>query len=401
MKWDMELEEIEAVLEKIWDLHDKLSDAIHSISRSHFLHSIKSLKTTTTTNNNNKKLNNESDVGFEDNNRNRNNRVSGFVFVKDFRVDGNDLSSIQEAKSLDSIRTALENLEDQLEFFHVSLVFGSLGSVCFVFWIGGFCSVSRNLWEMKGIYEVLFMGFFFWWVFEGSLSCWNGVVFGSGWVKVLSEEYSGPIEVLEKIKHKSPGPTMRRMFRTVLGCVVLDIHVISSVLQTVQIHQQAERDAAIARLEQGRIILAMRLAEHHGKKYKVIEEALAFVGDVHDASHFVSPENLYGSPTSPLGENLVRREGKRPNTVFKVLLSSFEFAKKSLKLDHVGGLLGNAALFTVSMIVMLHLHQVTHKHHSYKQQDPYSNRNGKKAFGLEGSSSDGSLNHLDVMLARG
>ncbi|KAJ6764840.1 PLASTID DIVISION PROTEIN PDV2 [Salix koriyanagi] len=181
----------------------------------------------------------------------------------------------------------------------------------------------------------------------------------------------------------------------------LDIHVISSVMQTVQIHQQAERDAAIARLEQSRIILAMRLSEHHGKKYKVIEEALAFVGDVHDASHFVSPENLYGSPTSPLGENLIRREGKRPNTVIKVLLSSFEFAKKSLKLDHAGGLLGNAALFTVSMIAMLHLHQVTHKHHPYKQQDPFSNRNGKKAFGMEGSSSNGSLNHLDVMLARG
>jgi hypothetical protein len=181
----------------------------------------------------------------------------------------------------------------------------------------------------------------------------------------------------------------------------LDIYVISSVMQTVQIHQRAEIDAAIARLEQSRIILAMRLAEHHGKKYKVIEEALAFVGDVHDASHFVSPENLYGSPTSPLGENLIRREGKRPNTVIKVLLSSFEFAKKSLKLDRVGGLLGNAALFTVSMIAMLHLHQVAHNHHPYKQEDLYSDRNGKKAFGLEGSSSNGTLDHLDVMLARG
>jgi len=133
MKWDMELEEIEAVLEKIWDLHDKLSDAIHSISRSHFLHSIKSLKTTTTTTN--KKLNNENDVGFEDNNSNSNNRASGFVFFKDFRVDGNDLSTIQEAKSLNSIRTALENLEDQLEFFHVSLVFGSMGFFFLYLWV--------------------------------------------------------------------------------------------------------------------------------------------------------------------------------------------------------------------------------------------------------------------------
>jgi hypothetical protein len=156
MKWDMELEEIEAVLEKIWDLHDKLSDAIHSISRSHFLHSIKSLKTTTTTTN--KKLNNENDVGFEDNNSNSNNRASGFVFFKDFRVDGNDLSTIQEAKSLNSIRTALENLEDQLEFFHVSLVFGSMG---FFFCICGFYLVSSNLSEMKGICEVFLGGFSF------------------------------------------------------------------------------------------------------------------------------------------------------------------------------------------------------------------------------------------------
>jgi hypothetical protein len=182
----------------------------------------------------------------------------------------------------------------------------------------------------------------------------------------------------------------------------LDIYVILSVMQTVQIHQRAERDAAIARLEQSRIILAVRLAEHHGKKYKVIEEALAFVGDVNDASRFVSRENLYGSPTSPSGENLVRHEGKGPNTVIKVLLSSFEFAKKSLKLDLMGGILGNAALFTVSMIAMLHLHQVAYKDHPNKQEDLlYSNRKGKKVSGLEGSSSNGSLNHLDVLLARG
>ncbi|KAJ6687587.1 PLASTID DIVISION PROTEIN PDV2 [Salix koriyanagi] len=262
----MEVDEIEAVLEKIWDLHDKLSDAIHSISRAHFLSSIKSLKT------NNKKLNSESDVGSEEKN---NSRASGFVFIKDSGVYENDFSAIQEAKSLNSIRTALENLEDQLEFFHVS--FGVMGLWdLFCLLIGGFCFVFE---EFVGHYE------------------------------------------------------------------------------TVQIHQRAERDAAIARLEQSRIILAVRLAEHHGKKYKVIEEALAFVGDVNDASRFVSPENLYGSPTSPSGENLVRHEGKGPNMVIKVLLSSFEFAKKSLKVDHMGGILGNAALFTVSVIAMLHLHQ--------------------------------------------
>lgn len=108
MKWEMEIDEIEAVLEKIWDLHDKLSDAIHSITRTHFLNSVtvprKSAK---------KKLY-ANDADADDN------RGGGFVFVKEFRADHDDNSAIQEAKSLNAIRTALENLEDQLDFFHVS-----------------------------------------------------------------------------------------------------------------------------------------------------------------------------------------------------------------------------------------------------------------------------------------
>ena len=115
MKWEMEIEEIEAVLEKIWDLHDKLSDAIHSISRVHFL-SIKSLRKS----DKNKPLNNVDENRF------------GFVYAKDFRADDDDLA-IQEAKSLNAIRTALENLEDQLEFFHVSLLL-----MCIFFFFGSF-----------------------------------------------------------------------------------------------------------------------------------------------------------------------------------------------------------------------------------------------------------------------
>lgn len=123
MKWDMEIEEIEAVLEKIWDLHDKLSDAIHSISRAHFLNSIKALKKS-----DKKKLYNDVVVSADDNR-------TGFVFVKEFRIDHGD-SAIQEAKSLNAIRTALENLEDQLEFFHVSLhpfIFDCV--FFFIYWI--------------------------------------------------------------------------------------------------------------------------------------------------------------------------------------------------------------------------------------------------------------------------
>ncbi|XP_043717337.1 plastid division protein PDV1 [Telopea speciosissima] len=278
----MELEEIEVVLEKIWDLHDKLSDAIHSISRSHFLNSIKAQK-------------NPDDVYFSRNYDKKKPRTdgdderNGFVFVKDFRVD--DHTALAEAKSLNSIRTALENLEDQLEFFH-----------------------------------------------------------------------------------------------------------------TIQSQQQTERDAAIARLEQSRIVLAMRLADHRGKKCKVIEEALAFVGDIENEGHFVSPEHLFGSPRSQSGEN-IGHEGKKPNIVMQVLASSFAFARKSLKLERMGGLLGNAALFTVSMLALLQLNQVAFKKKfmvefpEMQENSFYSKRD--KFSQLEGLSPSSRVKHLDVLAARG
>lgn len=105
------VEEIDPVLEKIWDLHDKLSDAILSISRTHFLHSVNSVIRSDS----GRKRN-----GVPENDENRN----GFVFVKGFPLDD---SAIREAKSLNAIRTALENLEDQLEFLHVSFGLFFLG----------------------------------------------------------------------------------------------------------------------------------------------------------------------------------------------------------------------------------------------------------------------------------
>ena len=111
MKWDVEMEEIEAVLDKISDLHDKLSDAIHSISRTHFLNSTKSFKNNNNSADHNNFRSNEChlfDHGFKTNNEN----VNGFVFFKD--------SAIAEAKSLNSIRSALEHLEQQLGFLDVS-----------------------------------------------------------------------------------------------------------------------------------------------------------------------------------------------------------------------------------------------------------------------------------------
>ncbi|KAM7272885.1 hypothetical protein ACFE04_027549 [Oxalis oulophora] len=271
MKFELALDEIEAVLEKIWDIHDKLSDTIHSInSRSQF--------NNININNNNKHNNDEDYEAING---------GGFVFVKEFNCESstNNNNTIEEAKSLNSIRTAFENLEHHLQF-----------------------------------------------------------------------------------------------------------------LQTVETNQRAERDSAIARLEQSRIILALRLSEHHGKNYKVIQEALAFVGNVQDAGRFVSPENLYGRPETPSAETM---EGKRSNALIKFLVSSFNFVKTSLQMDNVGGILGNAAMFAVSMITLLHLHQVACKQHEQKHHDTiYGVRNVRRTPRLE-SSSYNHLNHLDVTLARG
>ncbi|XP_015067667.1 plastid division protein PDV1-like [Solanum pennellii] len=279
MKWEMEVYEIEAVLEKIWDLHDKLSDAIHSVSRAQFLNSVKS------------RSKSDDFYGHRSNKRNDNNGDQvkhGYVFVKEFPVD-EDESAVHEAKSLNAIRTALEHLEDQLEFFH-----------------------------------------------------------------------------------------------------------------TVQNQQRAERDAALARLEQSRIVLAMRLAEHPGKKYKFIEEAQSLVGDVRNASQFVSPENLYGPATSATGENLTTQIKKRSNALFNIFFSSFDFFRKSFRVDEVGGILGNAALVAISMLALMHLQQVGSKEKYLLDlplgQDVDYSRNIRKISQPEGSSS--SLN-LDVLSARG
>ncbi|CAN8252752.1 unnamed protein product [Cochlearia groenlandica] len=254
----MEIEEIEAVLEKICDLHDKLSDEIHLISRSHFL---KSVKPTTRS----ERRKSQGNSGEE--------KRQGYVYIKGFSVDNND-STIQEAKSLNTIRTALENLEDQLEFFH-----------------------------------------------------------------------------------------------------------------TIHTQQRTERDVAVARLEQSRMLLAMRLAEHHGKTYGVLNEALAFVGSIKNTSRFVSPENLYNSSTPP--------DGKKSNLFISAFASAFGFAKRALGFNHVRGVLGNAAIFAISMVAMLHLQQVA------KEDGLYRNQERKKTYRREMSSSDVSMDQLDVMMARG
>lgn len=177
--------------------------------------------------------------------------------------------------------------------------------------------------------------------------------------------------------------------------------------QSVQTQQQAERDAAIARLEQSRIALAMRLAEHNGKKYKVIEEARALVTDVRKASLFVSPENPFGPSTYPVNRNFASPEDKRSNVLVNFLISTFNFVSSTLKLDSMSGTLGNAALFTISMLAFLHLNQVSGKEKytlnlnlSPNQNLDYT-RDMSKVYRTVGSSSSDHSDQLDVMSARG
>ncbi|KZV32840.1 hypothetical protein F511_20941 [Dorcoceras hygrometricum] len=270
MKWEMEIDEIEAVLEKIWDLHDRLSDAIHSVSRAHFLSSLKNPPKFDEFGLDRRKMS----TGEADQKMG-----PGFVFAKGSRGVEDDFGA-HEAKSLYAIRTALENLEDQLEFFHL-----------------------------------------------------------------------------------------------------------------VQTQQRAERDAAIARLEQSRIVLAMRLAEHQGKKYKVIEEAQELVGEVRNAAgQFVAAECHYGSAQYLSGHTFIQQQkASRPSPLANFFLSAFTVVSKSLKLDNTVGILGNTALLAVSMLAFVQMNQ---------QQSAFD-RESRKTYHTQGASSDHHLTELDVFMARG
>ncbi|KAJ1278786.1 hypothetical protein BS78_04G105700 [Paspalum vaginatum] len=168
-------------------------------------------------------------------------------------------------------------------------------------------------------------------------------------------------------------------------------------LHTVQSQQRAERDAAIARLEQSRLLLAMRLAEHQGKKYRVIDEALAFVGEVSDKSRFISPEDIRANHNQ--SEDHAEDNGGNGSTIMSNVLScSLSLARNSFRLDKIGGALGNAAVFAVSMLAFLQLHQLTLGSKTPGMQ--YSKRI-EYNFQPGSSQQNGKGKHLEVYLARG
>ncbi|XP_062223585.1 plastid division protein PDV1-like [Phragmites australis] len=267
MRWDAA--EAEAVLERIWSLHDRLSDAILASSRARLLlppplpaHSA--------------------------NGAHRGGGRNGCVFVKGGGERGAALAAaaeaVAEARSLHAIRSALEDLEDHLEFLH-----------------------------------------------------------------------------------------------------------------TVQSQQRAEWDAAIARLEQSRLVLAMRLAEHQGKKYRVIDEALAFVGEVSVKSRFISPEDVRATH-SQSGDDAEDNRGNVSRIMANVVSCSLSLAKNSFRLDKIGGALGNAAVFAVSTLAFLQLHQIAFGSKTpaieYRKRMEYSFQSGSSHQNDKGK-------HLEVYLARG
>ncbi|GAA0176609.1 hypothetical protein LIER_29571 [Lithospermum erythrorhizon] len=162
----MKVQQIEAMLDKIPNIHDKLSETIHSISQSHFRTTLQNTinnshyQNNFVFNNHFQPLNGQTDRnncdfikihgpvhGHADRNNCEfvkdfrpvngkvdrdyceavNGRVdrNGYVFVKEYvkaDVEDDVDSVVKEAKSLDSIRTALENVEEQLELLHVSFI---------------------------------------------------------------------------------------------------------------------------------------------------------------------------------------------------------------------------------------------------------------------------------------
>ncbi|TKW12095.1 hypothetical protein SEVIR_5G014200v4 [Setaria viridis] len=261
-------EEVEAVLETIWDLHDKVSDAIHALSRAHFLRAVRR----------------RASAG--------DNKPAGLVYVKGGGLaavgDGEEAAALadlaEEARSLHAIRAALEDLEDQFE--------------CFL---------------------------------------------------------------------------------------------------AVQSQQQAERDFAVARLEQSRIMLAIRLKEHNGKNHEVIDEASDFVRNVYQD---VWPSLSVNKPEKCADSSNDMVKG--PNFFARMVSSSLSIAGSNFSMKDLGGALWNSAAFAIGIIALLQLRGLASGAHGPAVGNyPYRRINEKNSSRLGTSRGGSTMSHLDVSLAKG
>ncbi|XP_062182904.1 plastid division protein PDV1-like [Phragmites australis] len=263
----MEPEEVEAVLETIWDLHDKVSDVIHALSRAHFLRAVRRRATAA------------------------GDKPTGLVYVKVGGLAagyGDEAAALaafaEEARSLHAIRAALEDLEDQFE--------------CFL---------------------------------------------------------------------------------------------------AVQSQHQEERDIALTRLDQSRIMLAIRLKEHHGNNHGVIDEASDFV---HNVYQDVWPSISVNKPEkcADSSNNMV----KGSNFLGRMVASSLALAGNSFSFKNFGGLLGNSAVLAMGMLTLLQLHWM-----GSGEQSPSVSNYSYRRVNRDNSSRLGTFprsiteSHLDVSLAKG
>lgn len=161
--------------------------------------------------------------------------------------------------------------------------------------------------------------------------------------------------------------------------------------------QQAERGAAIARLQQSRILLATRLAEHRWRRHQVIEETLAFFGEVLDKTRFASPGDDCGARNQSRENEVVDPNGHSSNIVVSVLSCSLALVKNSVRLERIGGVLGNAAVFALGMLAFVQLQEVTF----HKQSPAVEYRRIANHFHSGSSTRNSTGKHLEVSLARG
>lgn len=267
VKMEMEMggEEMEAVMERAWDLHDRISDAILSLSKSHFIHSIRKKPPSPPPPSFSAPGNQDHGCLKHNQNAAQQNISNGAPGPGPGPVPPRCADFLQEedlfaeTRSLNAIRNALEVLENQLYFLH-----------------------------------------------------------------------------------------------------------------TLQLQQRADKDAALMRLEESRLMLLRRLREHRGRELTVIQEALAFASDRDEAEDIHSnPRARQNSSTREANkavrcnkneksdENSENLQNKCQTGLACFLNFSIQFMKNSEPLHRMAGVVAKVALIAVSMLTVLQLQQTT------------------------------------------
>lgn len=183
-----------------------------------------------------------------------------------------------------------------------------------------------------------------------------------------------------------------------IGTLISVLSMHCAFLQAVQSQQQAERDFALARLEQSRIMLAIRLKEHHGNNQEVIAEASDFVRNVYADVWPSLSVNKPEKSAAVSSNDMV----KGPNFFVRMVSSSLAIAGSTFSLKSLGGVLGNTAAFAIGAVTLVQLSRLASGAHSPAVGNyPFRRINGKNSSRLGTSRGGSTVAHLDVSLAKG